>query len=498
MKKLFIIPIVLLMFSCTRNVQDEGILGTWIYTAEDAPFGFQKGKVVFYEENDSTKAKIKIYGFSLPAKNLVVDENNVSFSVWVETEEVSIKLEIQDDKMVGQVKASDLSSPIVLVKKGRKINTDSENKFIEKQFSKAQIDSIITSRKNILTEGAGNIHDVNYRVHTFYYGWFGNPKNNGAYRGWSGNVFPHTVDTTWDHAKPYPGGDDITSNFYPQLGCYSSIDTKVIEKHMQQIKAAGIGVIVLSWWGQKDYTDQSVSDILDISDKYGLKISFHIEPFYNTVEEFRKNIKYLAETYNQHPAIYKFEGKPMYYLYNSFKLKHNEWNSMLNAKSETTIRNTDMDGIFISLLTTKFDGEFAVESAFDGIYTYYASDGFSYGSTTKNWPAIAAFAQENNLINIPCVGPGYVDTRIRPWNEKSTRERDNGRYYETMFDKAVNTKPEFIGITSFNEWHEGTQIEPAVPKTIPSFTYKNFGEETDPYFYINKTKELISSIKTKN
>ncbi|WP_228377905.1 hypothetical protein [Chryseobacterium luteum] len=29
---------------------------------------------------------------------------------------------------------------------------------------------------------------------------------------------------------------------------------------------------------------------------------------------------------------------------------------------------------------------------------------------------------------------------------------------------AVNVNPDFIGITSFNEWHEGIQIEPAVPK----------------------------------
>jgi hypothetical protein len=27
---------------------------------------------------------------------------------------------------------------------------------------------------------------------------------------------------------------------------------------------------------------------------------------------------------------------------------------------------------------------------------------------------------------------------------------------------AVN--PSFVAITSFNEWHEGTQIEPAAPK----------------------------------
>ena len=93
------------------------------------------------------------------------------------------------------------------------------------------------------------------------------------------------------------------------------------------------------------------------------------------------------------------------------------------------------------------------------------------------------------------MGPGYIDTRIRPWNEKTTRSREDGKYYETMFMNAVNANPYFIGITSFNEWHEGTQIEPAIPKTISSFTYEDYGVDTDPLFYIKKTRELIFKYK---
>jgi glycoprotein endo-alpha-1,2-mannosidase len=105
---------------------------------------------------------------------------------------------------------------------------------------------------------------------------------------------------------------------------------------------------------------------------------------------------------------------------------------------------------------------------------------------------MAKYAEENELIFVPCAGPGYIDTRIRPWNEKNIRNRDNGQYYEKMFINAVNVNPDFIGITSFNEWHEGTQIEPAIPKKLSSYTYENYGENTDPLFYIHKTRALIS------
>lgn len=60
-----------------------------------------------------------------------------------------------------------------------------------------------------------------------------------------------------------------------------------------------------------------------------------------------------------------------------------------------------------------------------------------------------------------------------------------------MFEKAVQTSADFISITSFNEWHEGTQIEPAIPRRLSTYTYEDYGEDIDPLFYIRQTKALI-------
>lgn len=335
--------------------------------------------------------------------------------------------------------------------------------------------------------------EVNYNIHTFYYSWFGNPETDGAYNNWNHQIIPHWVDSTWNDMGNYPGGDDMGANFYPELGCYSSNDPEVIAMHMEQIRAAGIGVIAFSWWGKESFSDKSVHTYLDIADKYGLKIAFHIEPIYKTVDEFKAHLEYLTTNYTSHPAYYKHDARPFYYLYNSYKLNYRDWQTMLNPDSATTIRNTPLDGVFISLWTLRLDGEFTVVSGFDGFYTYFGTDGFVHGSTTANWQDMSAFAKENKLIFVPCVAPGYIDTRIRPWNEKNMRNRNQGKYYETMFNKAIDANPDFIGITSFNEWHEGTQIEPAIPKTIPGYTYEDYGQDTDPMFYIYKTRELINT-----
>lgn len=332
---------------------------------------------------------------------------------------------------------------------------------------------------------------VNLKVHTFYYGWFGNPEYDGKYSNWNHSIIPHYRDTTWDNAGSFPGGEDLGANYYPELGAYSSNDPKIISKHMALIKEAGIGVLAISWWGENHFTNKSVKMYLDYAQKFGLKLTFHIEPVYKTAEQFRNLIEYLTESYNDHPALFKHDGKPLYYIYDSGKVKYHEWNKLLSEQGELSIRNTNLDGIFIGHWERERDGGFITKSGFDGFYTYYASEGFMYACTSENWSTMAKFAKDNNLIFIPCPGPGYIDTRIRPWNSKNTEAREKGKYYERMFMNAVNANPDFIAITSFNEWHEGTQIEPAVPKSLPNYNYEDYGKDTDPMFYIKKTKELV-------
>lgn len=48
----------------------------------------------------------------------------------------------------------------------------------------------------------------------------------------------------------------------------------------------------------------------------------------------------------------------------------------------------------------------------------------------------------------------------------------------------MKNDPDIISITSFNEWHEGSQIEPAIKKE----GYSDYG--TNSGFYLELTKEV--------
>jgi len=332
---------------------------------------------------------------------------------------------------------------------------------------------------------------ITEKVHIFYYNWYGSPGLDKNYHHWDHDILPHWSDKTWNNAGGYAGGNDIGANFYPELGCYSSNDPKIISEHFRLMQKAGIGVCVISWWGKNSFEDRSIPKYLNAAGNSGIKIAFHIEPFYRSVEELREQLEYIQSQYGKHPAIFKFNNKPLYYLYDSYKITSEEWSKLLKPEGIHSVRNSNIDATIIGLWVHENEGEFFINSGFDGFYTYFASDGFAYGSTTSNWLYLSEFAAGNNLIFIPSVGPGYNDTRIRPWNNRNTKKRETGNYYEKMFKSASGLNPDYITITSFNEWHEGTQIEPAISKNLTNFTYEDYGRGIDPHFYINKTRDLI-------
>ncbi len=337
---------------------------------------------------------------------------------------------------------------------------------------------------------AQNVKPVknNNEVFCFYYNWYGNPEHDGKYIHWAHPVLkPKGIDST----QKITGGDNVAANFYPLLGPYSSNDAVVTRKHMRMMAKAGIDVVVVTWWNKGDFTDKSIPLILDEAMKNGVKVAFHIEPFSGrNARTTKAAIEYIIDTYGMHPAFYRsaaLDGKTFFFMYDSYLTTDKEWATLLLPGGDISIRNTKYDAIMIGLWVKKGEEEYFLNSGFDGFYTYFASEGFTYGSTVSNWPAMNLWAKENNKIFIPCVGPGYIDTRVRPWNDRNTKDRESGKYYDQIFSAAMKCKTKYIGITSFNEWHEGTQIEPAKPFHSQAFNYLDYLPQKTNY-YLKRTK----------
>ena len=361
-------------------------------------------------------------------------------------------------------------------------------------------------------------------VHAFYYMWYGEPGFDRKYFHWNHHYLPH-----WEAkvTKRYPQGrhlppEDIGASFYPELGCYSSRNPAVIEAHMYQLRKAGVGVVSVSWYPNLDADDEGFPPdpllplLLDIAQMYSIKVTVHIEPYKGrSALSLRNDLRYIIEKYSSHPAFYKhhtnIEGvdrkrwEPLIYVYDSYITQPREWAMVLKVGGAHSIRGTELDCIVIGLLVERAHQQAIVDGGFDGFYTYFAANGFSYGSSTVNWRSLADFAKKKGLIFIPSFGPGYDDVRVRPWNQKTTKPRNNGQYYRDMFQAATRARVGahtmgggekergLVSLTSFNEWHEGSQIETAVPKSIDGFTYVDYSPYK-PDFYLKLTNEIASNM----
>jgi glycoprotein endo-alpha-1,2-mannosidase len=273
----------------------------------------------------------------------------------------------------------------------------------------------------LIVPAAASAADV--RVSAFYYPWYGTTSEDGTFQHWSQH----------GHTPP----DDIASSYYPARGLYSSSDQLVVSAQMDEIRAAGIDEIAVSWWGRGSPEDARLPVIVAAARADGIVVAVHVEPYPGrTVASIVADLAYLR-TY----------GVQTFYIYRALDLPVSDWAA---AKAALHV------GGSVLFAQTALAGA-AAAGGFDGIYTY---DIVTYGG--NKFARICAEAHAMHLLCAPSVGPGY-DAR-RGSGDPQMKPRRNGATYDAMWRAAIASKADRVTITSFNEWHEGTQIEPADPR----------------------------------
>jgi glycoprotein endo-alpha-1,2-mannosidase len=256
------------------------------------------------------------------------------------------------------------------------------------------------------------------RAAIFYYPWYSTPAKDGRWAHWY-------VD--------HDGAPVLSTPYFPTRGLYSSSSAKVVLAQMREIAATGVGTLVVSWWGFDSPEHERLLLVEQAATRYGLEVAIHIEPYRGRTP---------ARAAEDIEKLRREGGFTEFYVYDVDRDPTAAWAEALGSLSNVRV-----------LGHTTLVGR-AKASGFDGLYTY---DVVTWNGAL--FKRLCTQAHAAGLLCAPSVGPGY-DARLATRHEV-VRPRNSGLTYDRLWKTALKAGADIVTITSYNEWQEGTQIEPA-------------------------------------
>jgi hypothetical protein len=233
---------------------------------------------------------------------------------------------------------------------------------------------------------------------------------------------------------------------------YNSDDPATIQRHLQQAQSAGIDGFVVSWYGNGDRTDANLARLLDLAAPSGFSatVDFETDHFWG-VDDVLAQLQALYAGRLNHPAMLRYQGRPVIFFWRAGAYPNDTW-SAIRAQvdpNHTAVWIADGDNFAI------LGGD-----AWDGISPYAIAWSGNPGAQLASWGARARATAPDKLW-VPPVSPGCNDSAARA--PTCVRDRGDGSYFQATWDGAVASNPGWgVVVSTFNEWLEATQIEPAV------------------------------------
>jgi len=204
---------------------------------------------------------------------------------------------------------------------------------------------------------------------------------------------------------------------------------------MQEIEAAGIGEVVVSWWGRGSLVDRRLPAVVASAQAHSLEIAAHLEPYAGrSIAGTAIDIDYLRTL-----------GIRDFFVYHATDFPAAEWQPLTSSFED------------VRLFVQTPRAGYAKQGGFDGVYTY---DTLTY--RPRMFARMCKAAHKLGLLCSPSVGPGY--NALRATGDSRVLDRRGGKTYDSIWTAALRAGTDVATITSYNEWNEGTQIEPACPR----------------------------------
>lgn len=254
---------------------------------------------------------------------------------------------------------------------------------------------------------------------------------------------------------------------------YNSDDPAAIRRHVEQARSAGVDGFTLNWFAPGGRTDRNFATLLDQSrgTDFRSTVVFSRHIWHGagaTQADVVAALRHILDSYAGHPNFLRIDGKPVLFFTDVYRVPRA--GSQTSQQAWAGIRaqidpNHDQwwiaEGLDASYL-----------QVMDGLYVHKVTHASSPDDYTKasGWARRVRSWEEQTgrqKLWVATLMPGWDDRNagcrpdVRVPSHPHRRARNDGAFYRATFDAAMQSAPDILWVNSFNEWIEGTHIEPS-------------------------------------
>ena len=282
---------------------------------------------------------------------------------------------------------------------------------------------------------------------------------------------PTSPEWGWHWTMNHYDPDKITSerreaasHYYPLMGLYDSGDPDALDCHVLLMKLAGMDGVLIDWYGTDDYLDygqnhRNTLAMIQAVHKAGLRyavvyedqtvpklIAGHVIAEADAVPHGRRLMAWLQAHWFSDSAYLTQDGRPLFLVFGSGYYTTGQWAQIFAGLPRPPLFLTE------DSRRAPAEGAFAWPQPGGGTEgSAHALDRFYAQAPT--WPQ-----------SIPAAWPRFDDIYAQAgvhssWGHIDDRE---GRTYAETLERALESNAPVIQLVTWNDWGEGTQIEPSV------------------------------------
>lgn len=279
-------------------------------------------------------------------------------------------------------------------------------------------------------------------------------------------------------------------NQKPLLGYYSSDSGEIIRKHLSILEDTGVDYVAVNLHinenGLDVYQYNVTERILDIieEDNLNIRLCVQICPYTTASEKNLKSLDNVMEKIIYRKGYQQYDEKPLIYIF---------WTGSLDGDYECMedwrrfFKDCTLIASSMRVYSTT-DEENKTFGLFDG-WSLFSPLEVAFDTKTRDKLIKETYQQYGagkKQIKVFTCSPGYDDSALEDKNREQSRlrcvDRLKGDTFRQMLEMALACRPkvDMIKISTFNEFHENTHIEPTLEQGT---------------LYIDILKEYVKKLK---